>query len=125
MTIKATGLSRFYYATCYSLKGLVGAYRSEPAFRYETWIVCGLTPFAFLLAQSTVELILLIASLLLILIFELINTAIEAVVDRAGKEHHELAGLAKDTGSAAVFLCLLLATFVWGALVWQNVISSI
>ncbi|MET3999555.1 diacylglycerol kinase [Marinobacterium sp. MBR-109] len=117
---KATGLARFYYATRYSIKGLRAAYRSEPAFRYELWAAALLLPLAFWLAQSGLQLGLLISTLLFVLIMELINTAIEAVVDRAGTEFHALAGLAKDLGSAAVLLSLLITAVVWGGIAWDN-----
>lgn len=117
---KTTGLARFYYATRYSIKGLRAAYRSEPAFRYELWAAALLLPLAFWLAQSGLQLGLLISSLLFVLIMELINTAIEAVVDRAGTEFHALAGLAKDLGSAAVLLALFVAALIWGGIAWDN-----
>lgn len=117
---KTTGLARFYYATRYSIKGLRAAYRSEPAFRYELWAATLLLPLAFWLAQSGLQLGLLISSLLFVLIMELINTAIEAVVDRAGTEFHALAGLAKDLGSAAVLLALFITALIWGGIAWDN-----
>ncbi|QSR35535.1 diacylglycerol kinase [Marinobacterium iners] len=117
---KTTGLARFYYATRYSIKGLRAAYRSEPAFRYELWAAALLLPLAFWLAQSGLQLGLLISSLLFVLIMELINTAIEAVVDRAGTEFHALAGLAKDLGSAAVLLALFVTALIWGGIAWDN-----
>lgn len=117
---KTTGLARFYYATRYSIKGLRAAYRSEPAFRYELWAATLLLPLAFWLAQSGLQLGLLISSLLFVLIMELINTAIEAVVDRAGTEFHALAGLAKDLGSAAVLLALFVTALIWGGIAWDN-----
>jgi diacylglycerol kinase (ATP) len=117
---KATGFARFYYATRYSIKGLRAAYRSEPAFRYELWAAALLLPLAFWLAQSGLQLGLLISSLLFVLIMELINTAIEAVVDRAGTEFHALAGLAKDLGSAAVLLALFVTALIWGGIAWDN-----
>jgi len=117
---KTTGLARFYYATRYSIKGLRAAYRSEPAFRYELWAAALLLPLAFWLAQSGLQLGLLISSLLFVLIMELINTAIEAVVDRAGTEFHALAGLAKDLGSAAVLLALFITALIWGGIAWDN-----
>lgn len=117
---KATGLKRFYYATRYSIKGMRAAYRSEPAFRYEAWAAALMLPFAFWLAQSGLQLGLMIASLLFVLIMELLNTAIEAVVDRAGTEFHTLAGLAKDLGSAAVLLALIITALLWGGIIWDN-----
>ncbi|MDY6891079.1 MAG: diacylglycerol kinase [Pseudomonadota bacterium] len=117
---KTTGLARFYYATRYSIKGLCAAYRSEPAFRYELWAAALLLPQVFWLARSGLQLGLLVSTLLLVLTMELINTAIEAVVDRAGTEFNTLAGLAKDLGSAAVLLTLLITVLVWGGIAWDN-----
>ncbi len=104
---KITGLKRFYYATQYSFKGIRAAYRNEPAFRYEAYAALVLIPAAFFVAVSAVQLSLLVGNCLLVLAFELVNTGLEAVVDRAGTEYHELAGVAKDVGSAAVFFMLL------------------
>jgi len=117
---KSTGIVRFYHATRYSLKGIRAAYASEPAFRYEVWVALPMLVLAFFIAHSGLQLSLLIASLLLVLIMELVNTAIEAVVDRAGTEFHELAGLAKDLGSAAVFFALLVAGVIWLGVIWDN-----
>jgi len=117
---KATGLARFYHATRYSIKGLCAAYRSEPAFRYEAWAAAVLMPLAFWLARSGLQLSILISALILVLIMELINTAIEAIVDRAGTEFNALAGLAKDLGSAAVFMALIIAALAWGGIAWDN-----
>lgn len=120
---KVTGLARFYYATCYSFKGMRAAFVNEPAFRYELYATLALLPFSFWLAQSALQLALLLASCLLVLMAELINTAIEAVVDRAGLEFNELAGRAKDLGSAAVFVTLIIAALVWGSALWERLAS--
>lgn len=120
---KSTGVKRFYHATRYSIKGIRAAYVSEPAFRYEVWLAAVMLPLAFVVAAGGLQLGLLVASLLLVLMMELINTAIEAVVDRAGTEFHELAGLAKDLGSAAVFVSLLVAALIWGGIAWDNFIG--
>lgn len=117
---KSTGLARFYHATRYSIKGVRAAYAGEPAFRYEVWIAALMLPLSFWVAQSGLQVGLLIATLLTVLMMELLNTAIEAIVDRAGTEFHQLAGLAKDLGSAAVFLALLVAAAVWGGVIWDN-----
>nr|WP_246589793.1 diacylglycerol kinase [Marinobacterium ramblicola] len=116
-------MARFYHATRYSIKGIRAAYASEPAFRYEVWIAAPMTPLAFLLAETGLQLGLLIAALLLVLMMELLNTAIEAIVDRAGTEFHQLAGLAKDLGSATVFLSLLITAAIWGGVIWDNFFS--
>ena len=117
---KNTGFKRFYYATIYSWQGLKAAYRQEPAFRYEVWGSAVLIPLSFFVAQGPLQLAALISTCLLVIAFELVNTAIEAVVDRAGTEYHELAGLAKDLGSAVVLVSLLMGALIWGAVIWQN-----
>ncbi|WP_126456495.1 diacylglycerol kinase [Sulfuriflexus mobilis] len=104
---------RLYKACGYSLVGLRAAYRNEQAFRQEVWLGLILVPLAFYLTASPIERSLLIGAWLLVMITELLNSAIEAVVDRFGDEWHELAGRAKDIASAAVFLSLVLALLVW------------
>lgn len=111
--IKHTGLRRILKATGYSLKGLSYAFRTEAAFRQEAIAAFILIPVALWLNVSHVERILLIMAVVLVLVVELLNTGIEAVVDRIGVEYHLLAGAAKDVGSAAVFLSLLFCLFVW------------
>ncbi|HEY5715262.1 MAG TPA: diacylglycerol kinase [Psychromonas sp.] len=110
---KNTGLKRIILAMGYSLQGLKSAFQHEAAFRQELLLAVILMPIACFLEVSQIERILLIASLLLVMIVEVINSAIEAVVDRIGSEHHELAGRAKDMGSAAVFLTLGLTAYIW------------
>lgn len=107
-------VTRLIKASGYSFAGLRGAYRNEQAFRQEVWLCLILVPLALYLTASPVERALLIGSWLLVMITELLNSAIEAVVDRFGDEWHELAGRAKDIASAAVMIALLLAVFVWG-----------
>lgn len=109
----ATGFQRIVKATGYSLKGLSYAFRHEAAFRQEAVAALVLIPLALLLEVSAVERILLVMAVLLVLVVELLNTGIEAVVDRVGVEYHLLAGVAKDMGSAAVFLSLLFCVFTW------------
>jgi diacylglycerol kinase (ATP) len=96
-----------------SRKGLIGAFREEAAFRQELALAVLVVPLGLWLGRSGVERALLVAPVLLVLIVELLNSAIEATVDRVGPERHELAGLAKDIGSAAVLLSLLLCALVW------------
>ncbi|MFV2056376.1 MAG: diacylglycerol kinase [Thiohalomonadales bacterium] len=108
-----TGLRRIINAGGYSMLGLKAALRHEAAFRQECLLFFILTPMAFFVGDTPIEVILLISSLLMILIVELLNSGLEAVVDRIGSEQHELSGRAKDIGSAAVFVSLLLAGFVW------------
>lgn len=110
------GLRRLINATGYSWAGLKAAWRNEEAFRQEGLLCAVLTPLALWLGHSPVERALLLGSLLLVVIVELLNTGIEAAVDRIGPERHELSGRAKDIGSAAVFISLLNAAVVWGLL---------
>jgi diacylglycerol kinase (ATP) len=110
---KPRGILRVLRAFGASLNGLVGAFREEAAFRQELALALFVIPLALWLGHSGVERALLIAPMLLILIVELLNSAIEATVDRIGFERHKLAGLAKDIGSAAVFMSFVLLTAVW------------
>lgn len=107
------GLQRLWYATSYSWRGLKGAWRREAAFRQEVVLVVILTPLAWVVGENALERALLIGSLGLLLITELLNTAIETVTDLITPEPHPLAGLAKDLGSAAVLLALLTTAAVW------------
>jgi len=116
-----SGLSRLLDATGYSLKGLKAALRNEAAFRQELLLVAVLGAGSFWLARSPVEWLVLVCPLLVLLIVELLNSAIENTVDRIGDEMHELAGRAKDMGSAAVMLSLLLLGVCWGAIIWSHV----
>ncbi len=109
----ATGLRRIANATRNSLAGLASAWRCEAAFRQEVLAACLLIPLALLLDVPALGKAAMIASVLLVLVVELINSAIEATVDRISLERHELAGRAKDLGSAAVMLALVLAATVW------------
>lgn len=109
----ATGFKRVWNATKYSLHGIKAAWQNEAAFRQEVVLLVLFTVLAFWLPVEKVERILLIGSLVIVLIAELLNSAIEAIVDRVGSGFHELSGRAKDIGSAAVFLSLCLAGFVW------------
>lgn len=95
------------------MQGLKAAYKHEEAFRQESIALLFAIPLGIWLGEGTVETILLIGSVLLVLIVELINSAIEATVDRFGGEHHELSGRAKDIGSAAVLVTTVLAAMVW------------
>jgi len=108
-----TGLRRLSNALVFSWKGLCAAYRFEAAFRQEVFASLVIVPLAFWLGDTGVERALLLAVWALVLITELLNSAVETVVDRIGDEHHELAGRAKDIGSAAVLLALLNAAVVW------------
>ncbi|MCB1760286.1 MAG: diacylglycerol kinase [Gammaproteobacteria bacterium] len=107
------GLVRIFKAFNYSLAGFRACFRNEAAFRQELAALLLLLPLGLWLGEDGVERALLVASLLLVPVVELLNSAIEAVVDRFGGERHELSGRAKDIGSAAVFLSILLAASVW------------
>ena len=120
MSPKKKGVSHFIAAFGYSLKGLNAAIRYESAFRQELAASLLLVPVAFWLGRNLMEVALLLASLLLVLIVELLNSAIEAAVDRIGSELHELSGRAKDLGSAAVMLTLFLAVIVWLSVAWSR-----
>lgn len=109
-----TGIRRLINAFGYSLEGFKAAFVHEDAFRQEVFLAIVLVPLAVYLGKSPVEQALLIASVLLVLIVELLNSAIEAAVDHTSTEHHALAKQAKDIGSAAVFIALLIVAVVWG-----------
>lgn len=115
-----TGLTRIIKAAGYSWQGLKAAFKHEAAFRQELLGLMVLTPIAFWLGRTAVEYALLIGSILLLLIVELINSAIEATVDRFGGEMHKLSGRAKDIGSAAVMVTLVNSTLVWGLIIYQR-----
>ena len=114
-----TGIKRIINAFGYSMKGLRAAFKHESAFRQETALLILLLPIAFLLGQNIVDYSILIGSLMLVIIVELLNSAVEAVVDRVGDEHHKLAGRAKDIGSAAVFVTLVNVVVIWSMYVFQ------
>lgn len=113
-----SGLRRIWNASRYSLAGLAAALRHEPAFRLELAGAAVLIPTAVLLPVDGTGKALLIASVLLLLIVELVNSAIEATVDRVSLEHHRLAKRAKDIGSAAVMLAIVNLVAVWGLVVF-------
>jgi diacylglycerol kinase (ATP) len=110
---KPRGLTRVLCAVGASLRGLAGAFHEEAAFRQELAFAALVIPLGLWLGHSGIERALLIGPMLLILIAELLNSAIEATVDRIGLERHALAGLAKDIGSAAVLMSFVLLTVVW------------
>jgi diacylglycerol kinase (ATP) len=113
---KNTGLRRIVLAGGYSLKGLAAAWRHEAAFRQEVVLCVILVPVALLVEVSMVERLLLLGSLIQVLVVELLNSAVEAIIDRIGPEWHELSGRAKDLGSAAVFLSLIFMAITWAAI---------
>jgi diacylglycerol kinase (ATP) len=110
---KPRGILRVMRALGASVNGLAGAFREEAAFRQELGLAVVVIPLGLWLGHGGVERALLIAPMLLILIVELLNSAIEATVDRIGFERHKLAGLAKDIGSAAVFMSFVMLGAVW------------
>lgn len=113
MKNEATGVARLIAAFGFSLKGLKSTYATEAAFRQEVWLAVVLFPLAFFTGGSALEIALLVSSVLLLLVVELLNSAIEKIVDRIGSEYHELSGAAKDAGSAAVLLTMGLVVVVW------------
>ncbi len=115
-----TGLSRVTRATRHSLNGLVAAYQRESAFRQECWAAVIVVPFAPWLGRSWVETTLLMATVAIVLIVELLNSSIEAAIDRVSFELHDLSRHAKDVASAAVFLSLVLCAGVWFSALWQR-----
>ncbi|HPQ97799.1 MAG: diacylglycerol kinase [Thiothrix sp.] len=108
-----TGLKRLARAVQYSWQGFRAAYRHEEAFRQESWALLAAVPLALWLGPGALEKALMIGSVLLVMVVELLNSAIEAVVDRAGSEHNLLSGRAKDMGSAAVSLAIANAVMIW------------
>lgn len=110
------GPVRVMKAAVWSLQGLRAAWLHESSFRLEVYLFAVLAPIGWWLGETGVERALLIGSMLLVLSIELLNSAVEAVIERYGPEHHELAGRAKDMGSAAVFVLMLNVLLVWGAI---------
>lgn len=117
-----TGIRRILRATKYSSQGLREAWKHEAAFRQEVLLLVVLMPVALWLGGTPIERAALIGSLLLVIIVELLNSAVEAAIDRLGDEQHELSGRAKDLGSAAVFMSLTLATLIWGVIAYQRLL---
>ena len=116
----ATGLTRIINAFGYSIKGIRAALHHESAFRQEVFLLFVLLPVAIWLGRDWLDYILLIGSLLLVLIVELLNSAVEAVVDRISDDYSELAGRAKDMGSAAVFVSLVNVVFIWALISYSR-----
>jgi len=108
-----TGIARVISAAGYSWAGIQSCYKTEAAFREELLLCLFLLPLALWLGETGIERALLVGSLMLILLMELCNSALESVVDRIGEEYHVLSGKAKDIGSAAVFLSILNAVVIW------------
>ncbi len=119
-----TGLLRALRAAKFSAQGFAAAWRHESAFRQELILVAVLVPTAFWLGRNPFEIAVLVAVCLLVIAIELLNSAIEAAIDRHGDEHHELSGRGKDFGSASVFVALVIVAVVWGAVVWDRFFAS-
>ncbi len=114
------GPGRILKAAIWSMQGLRAAWLHESSFRLEVYLLIVLAPLALWLGDTAVERALLIGSCLLVLAAELLNSAIEAVIERYGPEHHELAGRAKDMGSAAVFVLMMNVLLCWGLILWPR-----
>jgi diacylglycerol kinase (ATP) len=115
-----TGFQRWMDATGYSIKGIKACWHNEAAFRQDVLLSAVLFAASFFLARSVEQWLLLVFPLFLILIVELLNSAIENAVDRIGHEMHHLSGRAKDMGSAAVLFCLILIGLSWITISWEN-----
>ncbi|EOI3528950.1 diacylglycerol kinase [Cronobacter dublinensis] len=120
MANNTKGLTRIIKAAGYSWKGLSAAWKNEAAFRQEAVAVIAAIIIACWLDVDPITRVMLISSVMLVMIVEILNSAIEAVVDRIGPEFHELSGRAKDMGSAAVLMSIILALVVWVTLLWQH-----
>jgi len=114
------GLKRLWNALRYSRQGFAAAWKHEDAFRQEILLAAIALPLGFWLGENGIERALLLGSVFLILIVELLNSALESIVDKTSPEMHELAGRAKDMGSAAVLVSLILAASVWGLILWAR-----
>lgn len=114
------GITRIIAAAGNSLRGIRDAWRFESAFRQDSALSLVLLVLSFWLAQTLVEWLLLVMPLFLLLMVEILNSAIENTVDRIGEEHHELSGRAKDMASAAVMFCLVLIAITWLGMAWNR-----
>ena len=115
-----TGIARIVDAAGYSIKGISACWKYEAAFRQNVMLSCVLFVLSFFLARSVEQWLLLVFPLFIILIVELLNSAVENIVDRIGHELHDLSGRAKDMGSAAVLFCLALIALTWISIAWHN-----
>jgi diacylglycerol kinase (ATP) len=115
-----TGLDRIVRALGYSLQGLRAAYTGESAFRQEFWAVAVLVPLSFWVGRSWVEVAVLAGSAMLMLVVELLNSSVEAAIDRVSFDLHPLSKRAKDLGSAAVFLSVVMCVAIWCGALWQR-----
>ena len=117
---RPTGLNRLVLATLNSFRGIANCYRNESAFRQEVWAACILVPAGLWLGQTGIERLLLVGAVLLLMLVELLNSAVEVLVDRISTERHPLSGYAKDLGSAAVFFALVLLFSTWALVLWDR-----
>ncbi|MBC8947191.1 diacylglycerol kinase [Xenorhabdus indica] len=122
MANQSTGLNRIIKAMGYSAKGIKAAWQNEAAFRQEVILAILAIIVVFSFDFGILERLFLISSVVLVVLVEVLNSAIEAVVDRIGSEYHELSGRAKDMGSAAVFLAVILALFIWVTIIGSHFI---
>lgn len=121
---RARGFRRVFYATGYSCKGLKAAFKNEAAIRQELVLLMVAIIILCFLDLPLLERLVMFASVVLVLVVELINSAIETVVDRISLEHNELSGRAKDIGSAAVLVSLLLSGVIWGSLIYSHYLPA-
>lgn len=121
--VQKKGLVRIFNAYKYSMKGFKAGIENEAAIRQELVLAAIMTVAAFFIFTSAVELVLLVVTPWIVVITELLNSAVEAVVDRIGPEFHELSGRAKDLGSAAVFVALGVTLFTWGAIIAERLVA--
>ncbi|MEJ6652177.1 MAG: diacylglycerol kinase [OM182 bacterium] len=120
MPAKKKGLARIWAATVYSAEGLRACFRSEEAFRIESILSVFLIPLAFILGETALETTMLLFPIVLVLLVELLNSAIEAVVDRVSLDYHELSKKAKDIASGAVFVSLMTFLLIWSILLFDR-----
>jgi diacylglycerol kinase (ATP) len=121
---RTTGIRRIWNAAGYSIAGIRAGWDHEVAFRQEIILCMALVPAAIWLGNTAVERALLVGSCLLVLVVELLNSAIEAAIDRIGEDSHKLSGRAKDMGSAAVFFSLWIVIMIWGLIGYDNLVAS-
>lgn len=118
------GIKRLINATSYSMKGFKAAWQNEEAFRQESILMLIMCPAAFWLGENLTQIALLLMTCFIVVITELLNSAIEAIVDRVGTEKHELSGRAKDMGSAAVLVSLAITVIVWSLIAYGRFFST-
>lgn len=120
---KPQGFKRVFSTLCYSIKGLRSAWKYEESFRLEVYVALLALPCSLLIGRNWVEYVLLLGSLMFVLIIELLNSALETTIDRISTDFHELSGRAKDIGSAAAFLSMLMAGIIWLSLIMVRLLG--